>query len=69
MAWLQLTISGMTSKSWVNMDRVIRFEPARGGSYVIVDPKEGNFQVDESTDEILSRLKRAGEECIRSEES
>jgi hypothetical protein len=63
MAWLKLTdnASGKT----LNTSNIVRIEPVksadRGGSYIAVVGREVNYQVNESTDSILSRLNAMSE--------
>ena len=62
MAWLQLTLPGGT-KALVNTDSVMRIEEGQPSKGSIIVGKDGKgFAVVETMDEILRRLKLAGEE-------
>jgi hypothetical protein len=62
MAWLQLTLSDGT-KALVNTDGVLRMEEGQLSKGSVIVSEDGkSFAVVETMDEILRRLKLAGEE-------
>ena len=65
MGWLKLTDNASGKTIALNTSNIVRIEPVksadRGGSYIAVVGREVNYQVNESTDSILSRLNAMSE--------
>ena len=65
MAWIKLTDHTSGKELAFNTVNIARIEPvkteSRDGSYIAVVGRESNYQVQESTDWILDRLRALGE--------